>query len=496
MFTRSKALEQQNRNDSRIADNVDSSTSTTSTSSMAQAAVPTNDPAVAGLLEDDADPFEDSIDDQATPMSSSKAQDNVGQAAALAARPKTSFLSPPSSLQQPSSIYPKLPSPGRPRQQPTAPSATTPATRTSPVSMGDVTAFVKPFTGLQQADDWLSQFQSYASVKRLTGADLIDIFKLLMRDTAALWFTSLSPTVRASPQALFKTFLARFGLSDMQKWRVERELSTRYQQTAESVDEYITSMLVVGNRVGMPSDRILKLIIQGLKPELRSFVMNNRAQTIDEVLEVARMHESANGMDLRQSEAVSVAALTDIMTSFGDKIGEKLDKFADRVVAPTIPQVQAAIQPATTATPDKNRGRNSNNRNNFSRRDRPNQSWQRQQTDSQPPSYHHHHHQQQQHPWYPPQPTQWQQPVVTAPVNPPHQQWYEPQHSSGQQQNYQQPRQAQSGKCKFCAKFHAPGRDRCPASHATCANCHKSGHFKAVCYRPPQNPTSSHYNQH
>ena len=163
-----------------------------------------------------------------------------------------------------------------------------PAFSARPVSMADVTAAVKPFTGREQADDWLDQFNLFLKFRKVVGQDRIDLFSLLMQGAARDWLSTLPPATLATETVLFTEFKNRFGLSQAQKWRTERELWSRDQLDGENVDEYVVTMQVIANRIGMSQENLLRMIIQGLKPELRLFTMNADVKNIKDLLSQGR----------------------------------------------------------------------------------------------------------------------------------------------------------------------------------------------------------------
>ena len=223
--------------------------------------------------------------------------------------------------------------------------ASPPAFSARPISMADVTAAVKPFTGREQVDYWLGQFNRFLNYRKVVGQDRIDLFTLLMQGAARDWLSTLPPATLATETVLFTEFKNRFGLSPAQKMRTERELWSRDQLDSETVDEYVTTMQVIANRIGMSHENLLRMIIQGLKPELRLFTMNADVKTIKELLSVARMCEAARGVD-KQSPTSSIAVLTEVVGSLALKIEKLVDK---------PPAVQAAIEAQPPGGGSRNR---------------------------------------------------------------------------------------------------------------------------------------------
>ena len=97
--------------------------------------------------------------------------------------------------------------------------------------------------------------------------------------------------------SLVTAFKQRYGLTEAEKWRYQKDIWSREQGETETVDDYVTAMQLTANKVGMPQETLREAIIQGLKPELRLFVLNANAHDIPTLLAVARTCEAARSAD-------------------------------------------------------------------------------------------------------------------------------------------------------------------------------------------------------
>jgi hypothetical protein len=150
--------------------------------------------------------------------------------------------------------------------------------------------------------------------------------------------------VAKSETALLQAFNQRYGLSQAQKWRTEKDMWTRDQKENESVDDYVTAMQLTANRVSMPTDQLQELIIQGLKPELRLFVLNSRVHDIPELLTIARTCEAARMVDKPPAINSSIELLTNL-------VGALTTQVAKLTTANELAHTQAAIQTTDTRQP-------------------------------------------------------------------------------------------------------------------------------------------------
>jgi len=120
------------------------------------------------------------------------------------------------------------------------------------------------------------------------------------------------------------SFKKRYGLSEAEKWKAEKEIWARVQGADESVQNYVTAMQLMANKVSMSSDTLKKAIIQGLLPELRLFVLNAHAQDIQELLAVAKTCETARAVKSHQQS--NIDNLTDMVGSLLNKVTQLANK--------------------------------------------------------------------------------------------------------------------------------------------------------------------------
>ena len=189
---------------------------------------------------------------------------------------------------------------GEQRQQ-TAPSASsTPRNNRPMVSLSDMHAMVAPFTGTnknQQADVWIDQFNSYTDFKEIDDEVKLRLFKLVLRDNAASWFTTLPVHTKSNLTDVLKAFRTRYGMSNLQMGKETRDLWTRRQKPNEKADDFVTDMRLGATRVGMPDNQLEKAILQGFHPETKKLVMAARVTDIEGMLEIARGCEAADASE-------------------------------------------------------------------------------------------------------------------------------------------------------------------------------------------------------
>jgi hypothetical protein len=94
---------------------------------------------------------------------------------------------------------------------------------TALLSLSDTVFTLKAFSGAANKDDkakkWSQTFERYISLKRITGEDKLDLFKLILTDQAADWPNSLPKDVQQSFEELIAAFKKRYELTRVDRWK-------------------------------------------------------------------------------------------------------------------------------------------------------------------------------------------------------------------------------------------------------------------------------------
>ena len=183
----------------------------------------------------------------------------------------------------------------------------------SALSISDTAFTLKSFAGAanaeQDAEKWLDAFNLYTDFKRLTGNDKLRLFKLMLTEQAAVWLKSVPPHLQQNIDQLMKQFQERYGLSRVDRWRQTANIWSRKQGPQETVADYIAAMQEAATRVDMPEHYLADAIVQGLRPELRLFVLHSKASTIPQILDVARTSEAAHSANVCNSISLETVTL-------------------------------------------------------------------------------------------------------------------------------------------------------------------------------------------
>jgi len=297
------------------------------------------------------------------------------------------------------------------------------------VNINDSSLTPPPFHGKPQENcrDWFNYFNRYVTFKHLPEARCLALFALLMRDAANIWYSSLDDDTRSDYKTLIQAFAERYTPAPISRWKRASEFWSRDQRPNESVEEYYADMMNKARDVGTKedSDMIRYAVMRGLRPALRTYVMQQNPTTVTELLEAAKIAEAT------VSEP-STAASTEIL--------EAINRLEQRVTNTVTDNRRVRFSPSPSSIrrdvrqPYGNRGQTSRAQSPASRR-----------------------------PWS-------QQPAAHRPL---------------QMRVQQQPLQSQRPGCTNCARMHLPGN--CVAKSKTCYACGRIGHL-AICCRSRRRP--------
>jgi len=280
-----------------------------------------------------------------------------------------------------------------------------------------------PFQGRVEDDgeDWLRHFLNYCAYKGYDDGKKLALLKVLLVGNAAIWFDSLVEPATTTFNGLKTAFEARYKAPEVLKYKSAKEIFSRRQKEDESVDNYIEGMRKLGRQIDADDKMIRYAILSGLKANISSFVTQRNPQSMEQLIDAARLAELTNTDQLTEvkAEIQRLAAKWDRLTTA--PVGER---------SPSPRRVTFAQQPEL----------------------------------SQPE----------------PQRYQWNPGMNRGGNNPRQRGGYNPRsfgmRGSGNARSYQGPVM-----CQKCGRNAHQNMLYCPAANKLCNACHRRGHFAAVC---------------
>jgi len=98
------------------------------------------------------------------------------------------------------------------------------------------------------ASVWLDNFRRIAKLNNWSEELQLNAFPLYLRGIAHAWFLTLAEETTGTLTALFDAFRARFA-SGPQDWILSQQLSARKHAPNEPIDDYITDITRLCNRL-------------------------------------------------------------------------------------------------------------------------------------------------------------------------------------------------------------------------------------------------------
>lgn len=139
---------------------------------------------------------------------------------------------------------------------------------------------------------FVKEFERYVEWKNVTTDDRKRaLFAVLLRDNAGAWYDTISDADKSSFDALRLAFNKRYLSTDAVKHRSARDLFTKRQAESETVDDFVASVRRLALLIGANDDVIRWVLLCGLKPHISAVVAQQKANTVDEILDAARLAE-------------------------------------------------------------------------------------------------------------------------------------------------------------------------------------------------------------
>jgi len=145
-----------------------------------------------------------------------------------------------------------------------------------------------------------------------------------MVKNAALWMDALTETVAGDLTQLIQSFEERYRTPQILKYRCSQELFNRRQKENESVDDFIAHLKKLSRIVEAGDKMTIMAIMNGLKPNINLYVMQQKPENLDALLQAPRVAEVTAPSEGPQ-EGILMQELAEMKTEMrklGDKMGQ------------------------------------------------------------------------------------------------------------------------------------------------------------------------------
>ena len=142
---------------------------------------------------------------------------------------------------------------------------------------------------------FVKAFERYATWKRVTDDNRkCALFAVLLHNNAATWYDTLSTTDKSTFTNLRAAFDARYLSPATVKHQSARTIFTRKQSPSESTDDYIAAMRRHAQLIEADDSILRYALMSGFQPHIANFVLQQKAESINEIVEAARLAELTN----------------------------------------------------------------------------------------------------------------------------------------------------------------------------------------------------------
>ena len=202
------------------------------------------------------------------------------------------------------------------------------------------------FKGLpnENADEWIRNFQKYTVVKKFDSTQAAASASLFLRDAAKSWYNSLPPRVTESLDEFLQAFNERYVQPNHLQWKIETEIYDVVQKPNQTVHDYLTEMQFKAQRSRINAEILLQLAVKGLRPHIRSQVLQHEKLDWDTLVKWATLAESTTIVPV--AESAELAKILDTMNQMKGSITnlERNSKPAEVSELTVYPGPSAAFQ--------------------------------------------------------------------------------------------------------------------------------------------------------
>lgn len=162
------------------------------------------------------------------------------------------------------------------------------------INMADAhTLTPAPFYGRSNEDvrEFLANFALWAKYRKLDEESERAALPLLLKEGAAGWYSTQPPAVTESPATLKAALKERYDTATANRWRRAADLWQMRQSSTQSLDDFVTSVELAGQKIEASTEHLFQVAINGLRPALRQLVVAHDPQTLDDLRKWGRLAE-------------------------------------------------------------------------------------------------------------------------------------------------------------------------------------------------------------
>ena len=164
--------------------------------------------------------------------------------------------------------------------------------------------FLEKFDGTNiSITEWRMTFVAYITLHNLAEKTAIQMLFFYLLGVAKQWFIHLGPASKSKLNQVKEAFLQRFKPTEP----INKEVLKVQQLVGEKVDRYLSRVRTLAADSTLDEKLVTFFAVEGLPPALRTIVVPQNPQTLEELRQQATLAESAVGPVCSQTVNVAEA---------------------------------------------------------------------------------------------------------------------------------------------------------------------------------------------
>ena len=178
--------------------------------------------------------------------------------------------------------------------------------------------------GSQHPKTWWNQFQQWIDLYDIPQEKITKIATFQFSDYAAIWYATLSPEITNDLSKFKAAFFKRFTEDDH---ILDLSILQTAQGPNESVHDYLSRLFHTASNKDISDQVLLAVGINGLRPEIKTIVMNKEPKNIEE---------------LRHSATLAEKTVSSTVSSIDHKLSQILALHQNTAQSPRFPPEETA----------------------------------------------------------------------------------------------------------------------------------------------------------
>lgn len=139
--------------------------------------------------------------------------------------------------------------------------------------------------------EFLNNFELWATFRHADSESKRTALPLLLKEGAGSWYHTQSDEIKRSFSSLRDALTERYGPQEAHAWKSTADLWTLKQTCGQSIDDYITTVIKAGQKVGVEENQLYLIALNGLRPAIRQHVIQHKLKSLEDLRHWGRLTE-------------------------------------------------------------------------------------------------------------------------------------------------------------------------------------------------------------